>query len=53
MKSGKDNRESATLSLFLMTKDGASRFFIINQTLIYSFEITIPQLCRYIVLNHC
>ena len=41
MKSGKDNRESATLSLFLMIKDGASRFFIINQTLIHFSNIAI------------
>ena len=41
MKSGEDNRESATLRLILMTIEGASSFFIINQTLIYSFNITI------------
>ena len=33
MKSGEDNRESATLKLVLMTIDGAQVFFIIDQTL--------------------
>ena len=42
MKSGEDNHESATLSLLLMAVDGAQYFFIINQTLFYSFNITIP-----------
>jgi hypothetical protein len=41
MKSGKDNRESATLRLILMTIEGANSFFIINQTLINSFKIAI------------
>ena len=53
MKSGKDNRESATLCLFLMAVDGATSFFYKSNIFFHSFKITIPQLCRYIVLNHC